>query len=68
MDQIRFREALQRLTINMEVDEPLMKEWVVRVDRDAYAYSAVPTTMRSVSQTRSVKSNTSLYLRQLNTN
>lgn len=52
----------------MEVDEPLMKEWVVRVDRDAYAYSAVPTTMRSVSQTRSVKSNTSLYLRQLNTN
>ena len=52
----------------MDVDEPLMKEWVVRIDRDAYAYTSVPTTMRSISQTRSMKSKTSLFLQQLNTN
>jgi len=42
-DQIKYRDALQRLTINIEIDEPLSKEWVVRVDREASAYSAVPT-------------------------
>ena len=47
--QIRYKEALQRLTLNLEVDEPLMKEWIVRADREANAYSAIPTTIRSMS-------------------
>jgi len=55
---IKYREALQRLTLNFEVDEPLMKEWIVRVDREANAYSALPSTIRSVSQTRSVAQKT----------
>ena len=47
---IRYKEALQRLSPNFEVDEPLMKEWVVRVDRDATAYSAMlGTSIRSNS-------------------
>lgn len=47
---IRYKEALQRLSLNFEVDEPLMKEWVVRMDRDATAYSALPgSSIRSIS-------------------
>ena len=30
---IVYREALQRIQMNMEVDEPLMKEWVVRSNK-----------------------------------
>lgn len=29
-DQIQFRDALKRICINLDVDEPLFKEWVVR--------------------------------------
>ena len=29
-DTIMYKDALQRITINMDVDEPLMKEWIVR--------------------------------------
>ena len=38
-EHVRFRDALQRITLNFEVDEPLMKEWIVRLDREASAYS-----------------------------
>ena len=48
-DQIRYRDALQRLTLNFEIDEPLLKEWIVRVDRDASAYIALGTTVRALS-------------------
>lgn len=65
---IRFKEALQRLTLNFEVDEPLMKEWIVRVDREANAYTALPSTIKSMSQTRSVVLKTQASLRQLNNN
>jgi len=61
-----FREALQRMTINMDVDEPLMKEWVVRVDRESNAYSAIPTTMKSMSMTRSMYSKTNQFMRGYN--
>ena len=66
-DQIRYREALQRLTINMEVDEPFMKEWVVRMDADASVYSNVATTLRSFSQTRSMMSKTNQLMRSMGT-
>ena len=46
---ILYKEALQRLSLNLEVDEPLMKEWIVRVDRDASAYTAIPSSIRSFS-------------------
>ena len=41
----------------MEVDEPLMKEWIVRVDREANVYSTVPSSIRTslMSQTHSMK-------------
>lgn len=39
----------------MEIDEPLKKEWIIRTGfADANAYSAVPTTIRSMSQTHSM--------------
>lgn len=41
-NMISYKEALQRLTLNFYVDEPLMKEWIVRVDRVANAYTALP--------------------------
>ena len=34
VDLLCYREALQRISINMEVDEPLMKEWIVRSNKD----------------------------------
>ena len=42
----------------MEVDEPLLKEWIVRVDREANTYTSVPTSLRSsmFSHTHSMKS------------
>ena len=46
---ISYREAMQRLSLNFEVDEPLMKEWVVRVDRVANAYTALPSSLKSMS-------------------
>ena len=61
-----FREALQRITINMEVDEPLAKEWVVRVDRESSAYSAIPSTLKSMSMTRSMYSRTNQFMRGFN--
>lgn len=30
LDCLNYRDALQRMTINGNIDEPLMKEWVVR--------------------------------------
>ncbi len=50
----------------MDVDEPLMKEWIVRTDRDAGAYTALPSSIRSYSQTSSMKAKTNAYLRQIN--
>ena len=47
-DLINYREALQRITINMEVDEPMMKEWIVRARaKDGKEYSPVPSMLRS---------------------
>jgi len=43
-----------------------MKEWVVRVDRDAAAYTAVPSTLRAMSQTKSLAQQTTAFMRQLN--
>ena len=51
----------------MEVDEPLMKEWVVRTDTDASVYSNVATTLRSFSQTRSMISKTNQLMRSMGT-
>ena len=42
----------------MDVDEPLMKEWIVRTDRDAGAYTALPSSIRSYSQTSSMRAKT----------
>ena len=51
----------------MEIDEPLMKEWIVRSDREPNAYTALPTTMRSVSMTKSMMSQQNAFLRKLST-
>ena len=51
----------------MEVDEPLTKEWIIRSDHDANVYSNVPTTLRAMSQTRSMMSKTNAFLRQFST-
>lgn len=64
--EIRYRDALQRLTLNFEVDEPIMKEWVVRVDREASAYTALATTARALSQVGTPGSATQKFLRKLN--
>ena len=67
-NMISYREAMQRLSLNFEVDEPLMKEWVVRVDRVANAYTALPSTMKSMSQTRNnMAIQTQKQLRKFNT-
>ena len=65
-NEIRYRDALQRLTLNFEVDEPMMKEWIIRVDREASAYSALATTARALSQTGMAGSQTQKFLRKLN--
>ena len=41
-DSLVYREALQRLSINMEVDEPMMKEWIVRTAQREF--SPVPSS------------------------
>jgi len=52
----------------MDVDEPLTKEWIIRTGfPDANSYSAVPTTLRSMSQTHSMMVKTNKLLRSLNT-
>ena len=51
------------MSINIDLDEPLMKEWIVRTGKDSDAYSAVPTTVRSMSQTQSMMSKTNKFLR-----
>ena len=58
-----YKEALQRLTINMDVDEPLLKEWIVRVDREASSYSLIQTTVKSMSMTRSMVAKTKNLMR-----
>jgi len=40
----------------MDVDEPLLKEWVIRVDREASAYSVIQSSAKSMSMTRSMAS------------
>ena len=62
-DSVKYREALQRLTINQDIDEPLMKEWVVRLDREANAYTAMGSSIRSMSQTKSMMSKTNAFMR-----
>ena len=57
---------MQRLSINQEIDEPLSKEWIVRTDRDSNAYTAMPTSVRSFSQTSSMRARTNAFLRQIN--
>ena len=66
---IDYREALQRITINMEVDEPIMKEWIVRSRRtDGKEYSPIPTVMRSsYSKSAAGGMSTNKMLKQLNT-
>ena len=66
---IDYREALQRITINMEVDEPMMKEWIVRSRRtDGKEYSPIPTVMRSsYSKSASGGMSTNKMMKQLNT-
>ena len=62
---IIYREALKRLSIDMEVDEPLMKEWVVRADQqDSAAYTnGFPTSNRSaLSMSKSLVSRTNQFL------
>ena len=45
-----FRDALQRITINIDVDEPLMKEWIIRKPtNNGVAWSNIPSSMRSFS-------------------
>ena len=44
-----------------------MKEWILRTDKDATAYTAVATTLRSMSQTQSMMAKTGKLMRQLNT-
>jgi len=38
----------------------------VRTDRDSNAYTAMPTTVRSFSQTSSMRAKTNALLRQIN--
>ena len=66
---VDYREALQRITINMEVDEPMMKEWIVRSRRtDGKEYSPIPTAMRSsYSKSAAGGMSTNKMLKQLNT-
>lgn len=48
----------------MDVDQPLMKEWIVRLDQKASAYTALIATNYSVSQTRSIMSKTNAFLKK----
>ena len=62
---IIYRQALQRLSIDLEVDEPLMREWVVRTEsQDSMAYTkGLPTTIRSsLSMSKSLVSRTNQFL------
>ena len=51
----------------MEIDEPLQKEWIVRTEQNASAYTSLMTTNRSFSCTKSVASRTNAFLEQLST-
>ena len=53
------------MTINVNIDEPLQKEWIVRSD-DSNAYSMMPTTLRSFSMTKSMTAKTNSFLRSIN--
>jgi hypothetical protein len=44
LDQIQYREALQRIGINLDVDEPLFKEWIVRDPKNGQEYSSIATS------------------------
>ena len=43
-----------------------MKEWLVRLEGDVENFTNVPTTLRSMTQTRSMLSKTNNFLRQYN--
>lgn len=45
-----------------------MKEWIVRTDSDASAYTMLPTTLRSMSMTRSMMSRTNSFLKNITNN
>lgn len=48
-DSIDYKHALKKISVNMEVDTPLMKEWVVRADGDAGNKSMIASSVaRSV--------------------
>ena len=65
-DTISYRDALQRISINMEVDEPLMKEWTVRSMHDRKEYSPVPSSFSLRSSLVGGGMSTNQVMKQLN--
>ena len=69
-DCLCYRDALQRISINMEVDEPMMKEWIVRSYKGGKEYSPVPSSVMlrsSYSKGDAGGLSTNQMLKQLNT-
>ena len=62
-DMVKYKEALSLITINMEIDQPLMKEWIVRTNasNENRAYSTIATSVgrTAVASTASLRSSAS---------